>query len=199
MKLLLFSDIHSDTRVVSNLVEMSEVVDAVVGAGDYCIARRGLDGIIEALRKIKKPTLLVPGNSESEKELKAACLSWEHAHVLHGGLKVIDGVSFYGIGGGIPVTPFGSWSYDFTEDQARELLRDCPSGGVLISHSPPKGILDLSSDGRRLGSQAVGEAIINKQPTLVVCGHIHGSAGQVAYLDKITIINAGPEGMIWKL
>jgi Icc-related predicted phosphoesterase len=50
-----------------------------------------------------------------------------------------------------------------------------------------------------LGSQAVGEAIINKQPTLVVCGHIHGSAGQVAYLDKITIINAGPEGMIWKL
>jgi Icc-related predicted phosphoesterase len=199
MKLLLFSDIHSDKRAASNLVEMSEVVDAVVGAGDYCIARRGLDGIIEALRKIKKPTLLVPGNSESEEELKTACLSWEHAHVLHGGLKVIDGVPFYGIGGGIPITPFGSWSYDFTEDQALELLRDCPSGGVLISHSPPKGILDLSSDGRRLGSQAVRETIKNKQPILVVCGHIHGSAGQVTYLDEITIINAGPEGIIWKL
>ncbi len=46
MKLLLFSDIHSDTRAASNLVELSEDVDAVVGAGDYCIARRGLDGII---------------------------------------------------------------------------------------------------------------------------------------------------------
>jgi Icc-related predicted phosphoesterase len=199
MKLLLFSDIHSDTRATSNLVELSEDVDAVVGAGDYCIARRGLDDIIEALKKIKKPTLLVPGNSESEKELKTACLSWENANVLHGGLEVIDGVPFYGLGGGIPVTPFGSWSYDFTEDQALELLRDCPSGGVLISHSPPKGILDLSSDGRRLGSQAVRETIKNKKPILVVCGHIHGSAGQVAYLDEITIINAGPEGMIWNL
>ena len=199
MKLLLFSDIHSDTRAASNLVELSEDVDAVVGAGDYCIARRGLDDIIETLSKIKKPTLLVPGNSESEKELKTACLSWENANVLHGGLEVIDGVPSYGLGGGIPVTPFGSWSYDFTEDQALELLRDCPSGGVLISHSPPKGILDLSSDGRRLGSQAVRETIKNKKPILVVCGHIHGSAGQVAYLDEITIINAGPEGMIWNL
>jgi Icc-related predicted phosphoesterase len=199
MKLLLFSDIHSDTRAVSNLVELSQDVDAVVGAGDYCIARRGLDDIIAALRKIKKPTLLVPGNSESEKELKTACLSWENATVLHGGQKIIDGVSFYGLGGGIPVTPFGSWSYDFTEDQALELLRDCPSGGVLISHSPPKGILDLSSDGKRLGSQAVRETIKSKKPFLVVCGHIHGSAGQVEYLDEITIINAGPEGMIWNL
>lgn len=199
MKLLLFSDIHSDTRAASNLVDLSEDVDAVVGAGDYCIARRGLDGIIEALSKIKKPTLLVPGNSESEKELKTACLSWENANVLHGGLEVIAGVPFYGLGGGIPVTPFGSWSYDFTEDQTLELLRDCPSGGVLISHSPPKGILDLSSDGRRLGSQAVRETIKSKKPILVVCGHIHASAGRVAYLDEITIINAGPEGMIWNL
>ena len=199
MKLLLFSDIHSDKRAASNLVDLSQDVDAVVGAGDYCIARSGLDEIIEALRKIKKPTLLVPGNSESEEELKTACISWDYANVLHSGLKVIDGVPFYGIGGGIPVTPFGSWSYDFTEDQALELLRDCPSGGVLISHSPPKGVLDLSSDGRRLGSQAVKETIKNKKPILVVCGHIHGSAGQVEYLDEIAIINAGPEGMLWNL
>jgi Icc-related predicted phosphoesterase len=199
MKLLLFSDIHSDTRAASKLVELSQDVDAVVGAGDYCIARRGLDDIIEALGKIKKPTLLVPGNSESEKELKTACLTWETATVLHGGLKVIDGISFFGIGGGIPVTPFGSWSYDFTEDQAHALLRNCPSGGVLISHSPPKGILDLSTDGRRLGSRAIRETINTKKPILVICGHIHGSSGQVAYIDEIAIINAGPEGMVWDL
>jgi Icc-related predicted phosphoesterase len=199
MKLLVFSDIHSDTHAAANLVEMSAAVDVVVGAGDYCIARRGLDDIIQALKRITKPTLLVPGNSESEEELETACQSWETATALHGGLKVINGVTFYGIGGGIPVTPFGSWSYDFTEDQALELLRDCPSGSVLISHSPPKGILDLSSDGRRLGSRAVKETIINQKPILVICGHIHGSAGQVAHLGDITIINAGPQGMIWNI
>ena len=197
MKLLVFSDIHSDKRAASKLVEMSADVDVVVGAGDYCIARRGLDDIIQALKKITKPTLLVPGNSETTDELKTACHSWESATALHGESEVINGLTFYGIGGGIPVTPFGSWSYDFTEEQALELLQDCPSGSVLISHSPPKGILDLSSDGRRLGSRAVRETIINQKPILVICGHIHGSAGQVAHIDDITIINAGPQGMIW--
>ncbi|UCH20904.1 MAG: metallophosphoesterase family protein [Deltaproteobacteria bacterium] len=199
MKLLLFSDIHSDTRVASNLVERSEDVDVVVGAGDYCIARRGLDQIIRALRKIKKPTVLVPGNSESEKELDDVCLSWENATVLHGRQVEIDGTLFYGIGGGIPVTPFGSWSYDFSEDEASELLRDCPAGAVLVSHSPPKGALDLSSDGRRLGSEAVRDVIKNKKPILVVCGHIHGGAGQIDRIGQTTIINAGPRGVVWDL
>lgn len=199
MKLLLFSDIHSDRRAASDLVERSEDVDVVVGAGDYCIARRGLGQIMQALRKIKKPTILVPGNSESEKELNAACLSWGTVSVLHGRQVEIDNTLFYGIGGGIPITPFGSWSYDFNENEASELLRDCPAGAVLVSHSPPKGFLDLSSDGRRLGSQAVRDVIENKKPVLVVCGHIHGSAGQIDRIGQTTIINAGPGGMVWDL
>jgi Icc-related predicted phosphoesterase len=199
MKLLVFSDIHSDTGAASNLVQRSADVDVVVGAGDFCIARRGLDEIIKALIEIRKPAVLVPGNSESFKELRVACHNWASANVLHGTQVVIDGTSFYGIGGGIPVTPFGSWSFDFSEDEAVELLRECPSGGVLVSHSPPRGILDLSSDGRHLGSQAVREVIQVRRPRLVVCGHIHGSAGQIESLSESTIINAGPAGIVWNL
>ncbi|MGD2269225.1 MAG: metallophosphoesterase family protein [Desulfobacterales bacterium] len=126
MKLLVFSDIHSDTGAASNLVQRSADVDVVVGAGDFCTARRGLDEIIKALIEIRKPAVLVPGNSESYEELRVACQYWASANVLHGTQTVIDGTSFYGIGGGIPVTPFGSWSFDFSEDEAIELLRDCP-------------------------------------------------------------------------
>ena len=79
------------------------------------------------------------------------------------------------------------------------MLKDSPSGGVLISHSPPKGILDISSDGRRLGSTALRDAIINKNPLLVVCGHIHASAGQIDRFGETTVINAGPKGIIWDL
>ncbi len=43
MKLLLFSDIHNDFPSASKLVELSLKVDVVVGAGDYCVARRELD------------------------------------------------------------------------------------------------------------------------------------------------------------
>jgi uncharacterized protein len=169
----------------------------VVGAGDFCIGRRGLEKIINALVGITKPVVLVPGNSESNEELINACRVWESARVLHGTQVTIEDITFFGIGGGIPVTPFGSWSYDFSEDEASELLRDCPPGCILISHSPPKGVLDLSSDGRSLGSQAVKKTIADKKPTLVVCGHIHGSAGQSYRLGKTTVINAGPEGMIY--
>ena len=199
MRLLVFSDLHSDFRIASKLVELSHDVDVVVGAGDFCNVRRGLEEIIRALSGIKKPTVLVPGNSESDAELINACRLWNDAHVLHGRQATIDGISFYGIGGGIPVTPFGSWSYDFSEKEAYDLLSDCLPGGVLVSHSPPKGILDTSSDGRSLGSQAVRDAVEQNKPDLVVCGHIHGSAGQTKRFGETTVINAGPYGIIWKL
>jgi Icc-related predicted phosphoesterase len=196
MQLLLFSDLHSDFRTASKLIEISKDVDIVVGAGDFCIGRRGLEKIINTMAQINKPTVLVPGNSESYNELKKACRLWKSALVLHGTQVTIDGITFFGIGGGIPITPFGSWSYDFSEDEAFELLRDCPPGCILISHSPPKGVLDLSSDGRSLGSHAVRETVNKKKPGLVVCGHIHGSSGQTHRLGKITVINAGPRGII---
>ncbi len=199
MKLLVFSDLHNDFRTASKLVELSNTVDVVVGAGDFCVARQGLDEIIAPLSAITKPTVVVPGNSESDEELLQACRSWKSAHVLHGRRVIIAEIPFFGIGGGIPITPFGSWSYDFSEEEAYDLLRDCPSGDVLVSHSPPAGVLDASSDGRNLGSQAVRETILIKKPNLVVCGHIHGSAGKIDRIGETTVINAGPHGIIWEL
>jgi Icc-related predicted phosphoesterase len=199
MKLLTFSDLHSDFRAAAKLVELSNTVDVVVAAGDFCVARQGLDEIIDPLSAITKPTVVVPGNSESNEELLQACRLWESAHVLHGAQVTIAEITFYGIGGGIPVTPFGAWSYDFSEDEAFDLLRNCPTGGVLVSHSPPWGVLDVSSGGRKLGSQAVRKTVISKQPELVVCGHIHGSAGQIDRIGETTVINAGPRGVIWEL
>jgi Icc-related predicted phosphoesterase len=199
MKLLVFSDLHNDFRTASKLVELSNSVDVVVGAGDYCVARRGLAEIIAPLSAITKPTVLVPGNSESAEELLQVCRSWSSADVLHGSQVTIAKISFFGIGGGIPITPFGSWSYDFSEEEAYDLLNDCPTGGVLVSHSPPAGVLDASSDGRSLGSQAVRETILGNKPNLVVCGHIHGSATQIDRIGDTTVINAGPRGIIWEL
>ena len=199
MKLLVFSDIHADFHAASNLARRSVDVDVVIGAGDYIMPRQGLGEMITAFMRIEKPTVLVSGNCENTHDLKSACRGWQNAHVLHGEQVTIDGMSFFGIGGGIPITPFGSWSYDFSEDEAAQLLENCPSGGVLISHSPPKGILDISSDGRSLGSTALKDTLMTKRPLLVICGHIHASAGQIDRFGETTIINAGPEGIIWDL
>ncbi len=199
IKLLLFSDLHCDAAAARRLVQLADGVDAVIGAGDFANMRYGLSITIDILKAIDKPTLLVPGNGESTEELVAACVDWPSAQVLHGTGTTVAGVSFFGLGGGIPVTPFGAWSYDFTEAEAAELLKDCPDGGILISHSPPKGFVDLSSSGRHLGSTAVNHTIQQKQPKLVVCGHIHASAGRQAQLGNTMIVNAGPKGIVWEI
>lgn len=196
-RLLLFSDVHTDLNACRRLVDRAPEADVVVGAGDFCMARRNLEATIDVLSQIDVPTVLVPGNSESEGELATACQDWPSAHVLHGDGLRLEGVPFFGIGGGIPVTPFGPWSYDFTEADAEAMLADCPEEGILVSHSPPANVVDRDSRGRHLGSTAIREAIEEKTPVLTVCGHIHGSWGEQAELGPTTVINAGPEGRFW--
>src|SRR5690606_14151816 len=113
-------------------------------------ARQRVGICIDILKQVQKPALLVPGNNESLEELVSACASWPQAVVLHGEGADMMGRHFFGLGGGVPVTPFGAWSYDFTEEQATELLKPMPPGAILVSHSPPKGILDINSSGRSL-------------------------------------------------
>jgi Icc-related predicted phosphoesterase len=199
MKLLLFSDLHCDANAAQDLVERSRNFDVVICAGDLANTRRKLHVCLDILRTIARPTILVPGNNESLDELKGGCLGWATAHILHGQGVTIDGIAFYGIGGGIPATPFGDWSFDFTEHQATDLMANCPSGGVLVTHSPPKGAVDVASNGQSLGSTAIRAAIERLQPKLVVCGHIHASGGQTAMIGSTTVINAGPGGIEWQL
>jgi Icc-related predicted phosphoesterase len=196
MRILAFSDLHRDRAASQRIVELSRQVDVVVGAGDYATVRRGLQSVIEILSAIERPTVLVCGNSEDDRELREACRDWPSAHVLHGDGVEIDGVPFFGLGGAVPITPFGAWSFDLSEQEAEALLSDCPSGCVLISHSPPKGLVDVSSTGISLGSFAVLRAIESKEPRLVICGHIHESSGKKVTHGKTVVLNAGPGGMI---
>lgn len=199
MKLLLFSDLHADAAAARDLVRRSHSADVVIGAGDFGNVRRELRVCLDVLRTIDRPTVLVAGNNESTEELAGACRGWPQAHVLHGSGVTLAGVSFFGIGGGIPVTPFGAWSYDFTEEQAAALLAPCPAGCVLVSHSPPQGAVDQTSRGESLGSTAVRDAVVRLRPVLVVCGHIHASAGQQATVGPTPVVNAGPGGVEWVL
>ncbi len=152
MRLLLFSDLHNNASAANDIVRDSDRVDVVIGAGDFCNMHRGLDAAIAILSRIDRPTILVPGNAETTDELLGACANWPNAHILHGTAVTIEGIPFFGIGGGIPVTPFGSWSYDFSEDAAEQLLKPCPPGCVFVSHSPPKDVVDASSTRKGLGS-----------------------------------------------
>jgi Icc-related predicted phosphoesterase len=193
VKLLAFSDLHRDLEQAGQLVERSSDADVVIAAGDFASIHKGLEETIGALNAISVPTILVPGNNETEDALRAACDGWDSANVLHGQGTEVNGTQFYGLGAGVPITPW-DWSFDLDEQQAADRLAGCPEGAVLVVHSPPRGHCDQSSTGDHLGSEAILEAIEAKRPQLAVCGHIHESWGEQDEIGPTPVINLGPAG-----
>jgi Icc-related predicted phosphoesterase len=186
VKLLAFSDLHRDLDQAGRLVELSNEADVVAGVGDFASIHEGLEETLGALKPIAKPTVLVPGNNETEEALRKAAGDW--ATVLHGDGTEIDGTAFFGLGAGVPVTPW-DWSFDLAEEDAEAKLSECPEGAVLLSHSPPKGHVD-----KGLGSEAVLHAAEEKHPKLVLCGHIHELWGQESRIGDVRVMNLGPAG-----
>lgn len=190
MRVLAFSDLHMARARARDLVAASAEADLVIGAGDFCYMRQGLDEAFAMLGGIKSPMIVVPGNAESEEELLAVVPS--NVTVLHGSGARIDGVTFFGLGCAVPETPFGGWSCDLSESAADAMLATCKEADVMIVHSPPKGVGDVASNGLSLGSVAIRGAIERVQPPLVLCGHIHDSWGTQGHIGDSRVVNLGP-------
>jgi Icc-related predicted phosphoesterase len=193
VRILAFSDLHRDLEQGARLVEMSAEADVVIGAGDFASMHEGLEETIGALAGIATPTVLVPGNNETADALRAAAADWTAATVLHGEGMTIDQVEFFGLGAGIPVTPW-DWSFDLDDEAATEMLAPCPEGAVLVLHSPPRDHCDSAGGGVNFGSPALLQAIEEKRPRLAVCGHIHESWGCESQIGPTPVRNLGPRG-----
>jgi Icc-related predicted phosphoesterase len=193
VKLLAFSDLHRDLDQAAHLVEMSAAADVVIGAGDFASIHAGLEETIGALAAIAAPTVLVPGNNETVDALRGAAEAWPAATVLHGEGATIEGAEFFGLGAGIPVTPW-EWSFDLDEEEASEMLAPCPEGAVLVLHSPPRGHCDAGGDGTPFGSAALLRVIEERRPRLAVCGHIHESWGCESEVGATPVRTLGPKG-----
>jgi uncharacterized protein len=193
VRALAFSDLHRDLDGAARLVELARDADVVIGAGDFGSQHLGVEETVSALASIETPTVLVPGNNETDDELRAACAGWPASIVLHGEGAEVAGVSFFGLGGGIPVTPW-DWSFDLTEEEAAEKLAECPEGAFLVVHSPPKGHVDNG-----IGSEAILRTIEERRPALAVCGHIHEQWGHESRVGETRVLNLGPAGILLEL
>jgi uncharacterized protein len=193
VRILAFSDLHRDLGQAAALVEMSAGADVVIGAGDFASVHEGLEETIAALAPIEKPTVLVPGNNETADALREVAADWRSATVLHGEGATIEGAQFYGLGAGVPITPW-DWSFDLDDLTAAEMLAGCPEGAILVLHSPPKGHCDANGGGDHFGSEALLAAIEEKRPRLAVCGHIHESWGCESRVGETPVRNLGPMG-----
>ncbi|GGA14978.1 metallophosphoesterase family protein [Neptunicoccus cionae] len=190
MRILAFSDLHANQAVADTLVAASASADLVIAAGDFCNFHKGLEEAVAMLEPIPCPIIAVPGNHETADALCA--VAPPRMTVLHGQSHAIGTLDIFGIGYGIPLSPFTDWSVDLTDAQAYEMLENCHQADIIVSHSPPINLGDRTSQGQHVGSAALREAIERLKPKFFFCGHIHESWGTAGKIGETEVYNLGP-------
>lgn len=192
MRILAFSDLHRNRDAAQAIVDASREADVVVGAGDFATEGIGLSETIDLLRGIVVPTVLVAGNHDNLDELRNACRGREAIQILHGKGVTIEGVSFFGLGFEIPAGRDQPWNQRLEEAEAARLLKTCPQGTVLVTHSPPFGVADVQTTGVHEGSLSIRDAVVSSKARLHLCGHIHHAWGMSGVIGECPVHNLGP-------
>lgn len=202
-------DIHGNTRAVNRvrrtlerLVREGREPHWILFTGDFTgrdtrggrHAQQAEEEAVELVSSFRRALpgrmAFVPGNHDPVEIRDTDNLDGLWTRNTSGGLHVS------GIGGAGP-DRFG-WPYEWTESELEAYLEAAfPAGipsGVILSHSPPFGLLDRTIDGRRVGSQVLRE-VAERHTGLFVCGHIHESRGE-AHVNRCTVVNAGSLGSV---
>ena len=200
MKILVVSDIHADVEKILPLLDKVREIefDVVVCPGDIIdvnipqtfkpkdIAKI----IIEELRSLEKPLLMVPGNMDGE----IVDLLKEEKVSLHGDGVIIEECGFYGFGGAR--TPFGTMLEPSEEDLKLGLEMGWSKVKnakykVQVTHMPPFNTkLDIAFSGAHVGSEAIRKFIEQKKPIAAISAHIHEARG-VDKLNSTFLMNSG--------
>lgn len=192
MKILAFCDVHGYFGTVTAVLSGPHRPDIVVVAGDITQfgAPRDIDEAVGAWRPWAPVLLAVAGNMDSpaiERHLDEIGIS------LNARCREVNGVAFHGCSASqISIgTP-----YEISEGEIAERLRLAASGcrrverRVLVTHVPPRGVLDRTHSGVHAGSESVREFVLREQPELLISGHIHEAAGQER-LGSTLVVNCG--------
>ena len=196
MRVVGLVDLHWTPRQPLRLPDL-DGVDLVLLGGDLTNFR-GKDearAIVEAVRASGAAVLAVCGNCdrpEIEDFLRDEEIDLDRR------ARTVGGVTFAGVSGGLP---FGATPYERTEQDFEHAAQDAFAAAaalaspesplVLVSHQPPRDTQCDRARAGHVGSTAIRAAILRHQPDLVLCGHIHESAGADT-LGKSRIVNPGP-------
>jgi calcineurin-like phosphoesterase family protein len=156
--------------------------DILIHAGDLT-ANGDEDDVIavnDFLRTLPHPDkIVIAGNHDFcfERDPKHCARLLTNAVYLQDSAVTVRGLKFYGS----PWQPwFCDWAFNLRRGQPlREKWDLIPvDTDVLITHGPPQGIHDFTSDGEHAGCVDLLAAVMRIQPRLHVFGHVHEGWGQ---------------------
>ena len=172
MRLLHVSDVHCATENLSRVLA-EESYDLVVVSGDVeCVETA------EVLRDHAERAVAVTGNLDDVSVRRALN---ELGVLIDGRVKVVGGLTFAGIGG-----------LDVRSDVSSLLKLGLSNVDVLVSHYPPRRVLDKTWAGVRIGLNEVLQASRALRPALHLFGHVHESPGWTSYGEGTVAVNPGP-------
>jgi uncharacterized protein len=197
MKLLIFSDIHSNHQALERLMAME--ADYYFAAGDLVNWGRSLEVCGTILNKRAGKVYVLPGNHESEAQVATFCAQFGFRN-FHGQTLEIGKHHVAGLGYSSP-TPFHTpGEYSEAELSARLAHFATLNPLVLICHAPPfDTALDRIRDGVHGGSRSIRDFIDRHQPEHFFCGHIHEAEGAEITLGKTKAVNVGKRGYLLEL
>jgi hypothetical protein len=160
--------------------------DVLVVAGDIMGFRASAE-YLGRLNDLPVPVLTVHGNMDG-RDLEEIIASCPNVTSLHLREATIDGVRFVGMGGTVPV-PFRSRICLREQQMIGEMEHLIREDCVLVVHPPPYGTLDEGLGNLHAGSKGLRRLIFEKQPKVLICGHIHEKPGWT-FIDKTLVVNA---------
>jgi Icc-related predicted phosphoesterase len=170
--------------------------DVLIHAGDALYSGNAgeWNKFVESMsRQPHKEKLYVPGNHDfypyyyegpAKAELRSAGVwnLYPKSYTLRNGWRVI----------GCPFTSgLHGWAYP-QDDQQKiyDYLKSHGRADIVVSHAPPAGVLDRGAHahGGHYGLQALRKYIVEYQPAIVICGHVHEGYGHQK-VDRTDVYN----------
>ena len=181
MKITAISDWHGDL----NSVPVPES-DVVCICGDM-MANRYVEPYYKWMESLPtKKVLFIPGNHDIPLVDYTSVSSLEQGLIkvwdLRLGPITIEGITFAGF--------WWSYCHDAPEleqiwaymtpyyEKIKKHVDEIPACDVLVSHSPPRGILDLVGGRRSVGAPGLFEKCVENKTQFLFCGHIHEARGR---------------------
>lgn len=195
----------SDTHGNHYQIEIDPTIDCLIHCGDstnyWDIERNQVefDNFFKWFNGLVIPhKVIIAGNHDTwalkqhnKERLKNAGIIY-----LENDYHEINGIKMFGS----PYTPtFGNWYFMKERSKLDRIWEQVEPVDILITHGPPKGILDLSyrthNEIERCGDESLKNRVFNTiKPKYHLFGHIHDNKDLINHgirvIDGITFINA---------
>ncbi len=175
MRILHVSDMHCATDKLKRLLELSDNYDLILATGDFqCVDTAG------SIIKLAGKVYAVTGNMDDP---AIARLLRDSGILLDGRITEFGTITIAGLGG---------LDFHSSLSSLRDKLGKSGSRiNILLSHHPPKGILDRAFFGLRAGLRELKDFVNEIHPRLHLFGHIHEARG-VHDTGTTIFVNPGP-------